>query len=93
MWPCTFQIKRGCPQSKVTYKPQKIFHILKKADSRLWVFVKKSMLENSGESAARKVRVRDIIVSCKLIPSFLFLGFRLGLSQGTLYKLIGTFIN
>lgn len=67
----------------------KRFLILKQAVSRLWDFVKESVLEKNGESAARKARVGDIIVSCKLILSFLFLGFRLGLSQGTLHKLIG----
>lgn len=67
----------------------KRFLVLKQAVCRLWDFVKESMLEKNGKSAVRKARVGDIIVSCKLILSFLFLGFRLGLSQGTLYKLIG----
>lgn len=53
----------------------KRFFILKHTVSRLRVFVKESVLENSGESAANKARVGAIIVSCKLILSFLFPGF------------------
>lgn len=53
----------------------KRFFVLKHTVSRLRVFVKESVLENSGESAANKARVGAITVSCKLILSFLFPGF------------------
>lgn len=47
------------------------------------------MLENSGEPAVKKRGYGETLHNCKLILSFIFLGFRLGLSLDNHYKIIG----
>lgn len=79
----SFNIRARIPTS------HKRFSIFRQVVSRRRFFVKKSVLENSGESAAKKRGDGEILANCKLILSFIFLGFRLGLPQGTPYKLIG----
>lgn len=79
----SFNIRARIPTS------HKRFSIFRQVVSRRRVFVKKSVLENSGESAAKKRGNGEILANHKLILSFIFLGFRLGLSQGTPYKLVG----
>lgn len=79
----SFNIRAVIPAS------HKRFSMFRQVVSRLRFFVKESELENSGESAAKKKGDWEILDNCKPILSFIFLGFKLGLSRGTHYKLIG----